>query len=359
MTDTQILKQTNITAGEYDIYFEDWNTLIHQIENPTYSQVLVITDENTEKQCLHIFFEKIDRQLKVISIPPGENNKTLETCQIVYQKMVQKNIDRDSLVVLVGGGVVGDLGGFCSTTYMRGLPFIYIPTSLLSQVDASIGGKLGVDFKELKNIIGVFQNPEKVFIFKTFLKTLPAIEVRNGFAEILKHWLIADKNSFQNAPTNMEGILHNVVSWVKPSILTKLSITEQDPKEKGLRKILNFGHTIGHAVETYSLIKNTPLLHGESIAIGMICESYISYRMNLLSEEEIFQIRHYIITLFGHHPKWVNDPEMLVDLMYNDKKNRSGKIRFSLLEGIGKAVYNWEVPEDVIYECLYFYKQKL
>jgi 3-dehydroquinate synthase len=341
-----------------DVHFNNWTLLQKIVEDPVYSQVVVITDENTEKLCLHILFENIERQVRVITIPAGEENKTLDTCAFIYEKMVQKNIDRGSLAILLGGGVVCDMGGFCSATYMRGIPFISIPTSLLAQVDASVGGKLGVDLKGLKNIVGVFQKPEHVFIFKEFLKTLPPVHIRNGFAEILKHWLIRDAKTFYHVKNNPEDLWHQVKDWVIPSVLVKSSVTQKDPQEKGLRKILNFGHTIGHAVETYSLHKSNPLLHGEAIAIGMICESYISYRMNLLSEDENFAIRQFITSVFGHHPKWVQDPETLLNIMYKDKKNRSGKIQFSLLEGIGNAVYNWEVPEDIIYESLYFYKQK-
>ncbi|MBK6564441.1 MAG: 3-dehydroquinate synthase [Saprospiraceae bacterium] len=357
LTDTK--PKNYISAAQYQVHFEDWDTLRSIIEDPIYSQVLVIADENTEKLCLHILFENIARQVRVLTFPAGEKHKNLMTCHMIFEKMLQKNIDRNCLVVLLGGGVVGDMGGFCSATFKRGLPFIYLPTTLLSQVDASIGGKLGVDVNGIKNVAGIFQNPKNVFVFTEFLQTLPEIHIRNGFAEMIKHWLIADRETFDTAHAHRDFIYKNYKNCIESSLQIKLNITEKDPKEKGIRKILNFGHTIGHAIESLSILKSEDLLHGEAIAIGMICESYISYRMNLLSEEEIFKIREYIISIFGHHPKWVNDPAFLVELMYHDKKNRNGKIQFSLLEGIGYAVYNWEIPEDIIYESLYFYKQKL
>lgn len=359
MTETQLSIAPDITPIQTPVIVNNWQKVKDYIENPAYSQVIVIMDENTEKFCLHLLFEMIDREVRVISIPPGEGNKTLDTCSFVYEKMIKKNVDRNALVVLLGGGVVGDLGGFCSATFMRGIPFISLPTTLMSQVDSAIGGKLGIDFKGLKNMVGVFQQPESVFIQDVFLKTLPEVHLRNGFAEIIKHWLISDKKTFYSVYEQEQDWKQHLFSWIKPSVMTKMKIIQADPLEKGKRKILNFGHTIGHAIETYSLYKNQTLLHGEAIAIGMICESYISYRMNLLTEDENFAIRQFILSVFGHHPKWVQEPETLVNLMYKDKKNRSGLIMFSLLEGIGHAGYNWEVPEDIIYESLYFYKQKL
>ncbi len=353
-----VVKAAKNQTEQQKIIFEDWESVRDIVNDPKYSQVVVFVDSNTEKLCLFTFFEHIDRQVRVISVPAGEEHKTLDTCAYVYEQMIRKNIDRESLGVLIGGGMVGDLAGYCCATYMRGIPFVSLPTTLLSQVDACVGGKLGVDVKGLKNVVGVFQEPEKVFVFQSFLKTLPQVQVRNGFAEVIKHWLIADQKSFYEAGKEVFSYDKNPEKWVASSIRTKLDITTKDPKETGLRKILNFGHTIGHAIETSGLIKGIPILHGEAIAVGMICESYISYRMNLLTEGENFAIRQFIISVFGHNPKWVSEPEQLVDLMHKDKKNRNGKIRFSLLEGIGNAVYNWEVPEEIIYESLYFYKQK-
>lgn len=358
MTETQILHEVKKGREGTSLFFNDWQELKMKIEDPAYSQVVVIVDENTEKYCLHILFENIDRQVKVITIPAGEEHKSLLTCAMVYEKMVQKNIDRSSLVVLLGGGVVCDLGAYCSATYMRGLPFISVPTSLLAQADAAAGGKSGVDLKGLKNIVGVFQEPEGIYVFESFLHTLPPRHIRNGMAEVIKHWLIADGDTFNDIYHNPVDILARGGHWVPSSLKTKLAITQRDPKEKNIRKILNFGHTIGHAIETAALYSPNPLLHGEAIAIGMVCESYISYRMNLLSEDENFAIRRFLVSVFGHYPKYVNDAEVLLKIMAKDKKNREGKIRFSLLHGIGNAVYNQEVPEEVIYESLYFYKEK-
>lgn len=358
MTETQILPDVNKSYERLSLYFNDWQELKMKIEDPAYSQVVVIADENTEKYCLHILFENIDRQVKVITIPAGEENKNLLTCTMVYEKMVEKNIDRSSLVVLLGGGVVCDLGAFCSATYMRGIPFISVPTSLLAQADAAAGGKSGVDVKGLKNIVGVFGEPESIYVFDIFLQTLPLRQVRNGMAEIIKHWLIADANTFYDNCHDPAIILVKPGFWVPSSLKTKFSITQKDPKEKNIRKILNFGHTIGHAVETAGLNTTNSLLHGEAIAIGMICESYISYRLNLLSEAENFTIRRFLISVFGHYPKVVHDPQLLIHIMQKDKKNRRGKIMFSLLNGIGNAVYNQEVPDEIIHESLYFYKEK-
>jgi 3-dehydroquinate synthase len=254
----------------------------------------------------------------------------------------------------LGGGVVTDMGGFVASTYKRGIDFINIPTTLLSQVDASVGGKTGIDIDNVKNMVGTFTLPQAVFIETMFLKTLPERELLSGFAEIIKHGLIADSAYYEqlkgsNYKQPDAGIIHR-------SVKIKNDVVTADPLEKGLRKILNFGHTIGHAVESYSLTKDKkPLTHGEAIAIGMICEAYLSVKNNTLKEEELSDICIYITSIYPQYTIQSKSFEQLRALMESDKKNEHGMIMFSLLSAIGTCEYNCRVSETDIIESLNYY----
>jgi len=342
----------------HSIYLNDWDVLNTILNSKQYSSVFIITDENTAKYCLHIALENIKTQCKIITISPGEENKNIETCLFVWQQLLIHKADRHALIINLGGGVTGDLGGFCAATFMRGIDFIQVPTTLLSQVDASIGGKVGVDLLHFKNMIGAFALPKAVFIFTSFLKTLPEKEIQSGLSEIIKHLLIADRDGFESWNADILKNEALLAAEIYRSVKIKQKIVELDPNEKGSRKVLNFGHTIGHAIETVSLLDQKPLLHGEAVAIGMICESYISYRCGFISEEEAFKIKEILIKIFGHHPKKMMAEDRLLKVMYSDKKNSGGQIRFSLLEGIGKACFDQVVSTDIIKDSLLFYQQK-
>ncbi|MCZ2102743.1 MAG: 3-dehydroquinate synthase, partial [Chitinophagales bacterium] len=263
----------HIKGKHGNIYFNDWSALKQKIQATSWSKIFVLVDENTEKYCLFHLLEQMDLPIHVIKIPSGEQHKNLNTCQLVWQNLMAKGADRLSLLINLGGGVIGDLGGFCAGTYMRGIRFIQIPTTLLSQVDASVGGKLGVDFMERKNMIGLFGNPEAVFIFTDFLKTLPERELKSGYAEMLKHALIADKDAWNRLSKTDVATINDWESTIYESVMIKQSIIQEDPLEAGKRKILNFGHTVGHAIESYWISREKPLLHGEAIAIGMVAEA--------------------------------------------------------------------------------------
>ena len=245
--------------------------------NHTFSKVAVIVDNNTKKYCYPVVADALPDHV-TIEISSGEEHKNLNTCQKIWGTLTDNAFDRKSLVVNLGGGVIGDMGGFCAATYKRGIEFINIPTTLLAQVDASIGGKLGIDFQNFKNHIGVFQNPLRVFLDAKFFETLPKEELRSGYAEIIKHCLIRDSEKFdQITKSGYENL--DFFELTKHSVQVKNDVVLEDPTEKGLRKILNFGHTIGHAIESYYLEKpGKKLLHGEAIAVGMICEAYLSKR---------------------------------------------------------------------------------
>ena len=328
---------------------EDLNTVISK---KNYSKIVVLVDSNTRKYC----YPKLNLALpehKVIEMEAGEINKTLSTCSKVWQTLTDLNADRQSLMIILGGGVPGDLGGFCAATYKRGIDFILIPTTLLSQVDASVGGKLGIDFNQFKNHIGVFQEPVATIIDANFLVTLPENELRSGFAEVIKHSLIGDRNMWDVIRTKS---LHQL-DWsilTQHSVAFKAKVTKQDPKESGLRKILNFGHTIGHAVESYFLNTSKPLLHGEAIAIGMITESWIAQQKKLLTESELNEIKTYILKIFG---KIVlpTDVSSIIKLTHQDKKNSGHKILISVPKQIGSSVWDVEVTEAEIIHALEFY----
>jgi 3-dehydroquinate synthase len=277
----------SILCKNYQIHINTWSAFRKSLEKVRPSSVFILVDENTEKFCLPYLFEHLTERAEVISIPSGEVYKNIETCQFVWSRLVKGGADRQSLVINLGGGVIGDLGGFCAATYMRGIRFIQVPTTLLSQVDASVGGKLGVDFMGYKNMVGLISDPAGVFIFTDFLRTLPADQFRSGYAELLKHGLIADRETWEDLSKkkNFNGL--DTEEMIYQSLMIKKTVTEQDPNEKGLRKILNFGHTIGHAVESYWMQSRTPLLHGEAIAIGMVGEAYLSYRVGNISENEL------------------------------------------------------------------------
>lgn len=345
-----------ISCKTYSIHINNWDALNAYILKGDFPSVFVLVDNNTFQLCLPLFEEKINSQFKVIVTPSGEENKTLDTCQSIWDQMIQLGADRHSLCINLGGGVIGDMGGFAACTMMRGMDFVQVPTTLLSQVDASVGGKLGVDYKNYKNLIGIIKNPGAVFMFTDFLKTLPYKQLLSGFAEVIKHGLIRDIDAFQKL-TKLDSLIN--IDWeelIYDSVLIKKSVTEEDPYEYGLRKILNFGHTLGHAIESDALASGNPLLHGEAIAIGMIMESHLSYQKGYLSSDEVNAIKAKILTLFGHHPSLIPNTNSLIELMKKDKKNKGGIIKFSLLEKMGQGNFNQEVTLKEIENAIFFYK---
>jgi 3-dehydroquinate synthase len=323
-------------------------------KDSSHSQIALLADEHTKRLCYPLLKPLLPRHT-LITIKSGEERKNLETCSYIWQQLTDKNFDRKALLVNLGGGVIGDMGGFCASTYKRGIDFMQIPTTLLSQVDASVGGKLGIDFNGFKNHIGVFQEPVAVLIATEFLSTLTKSEVRSGFAEIIKHCLIADATMWDKI-RKRDLDKQNWTELVPHSVEIKKKVVAQDPTEKGLRKILNFGHTVGHAVESYFLVQaKKRLLHGEAIAIGMICESYISHRRDLLDEKSLNAIEEFLFSVYGRVKIMSQDIEAIIPLTKQDKKNTGGTIQCVLLNGIGKPVYDQKLSVPDIYEALQYY----
>lgn len=321
-----------------------------------YEKVAVIVDENTKELCLPLLDGVLPYSF-IIEIQSGEENKNLETCKNIWEELTNYQCDRKSLVVNLGGGVIGDMGGFCAATYKRGIDFVNIPTTLLAQVDASVGGKLGIDFMGFKNHIGVFTKPKKVFIDTIFLNTLPEKELRSGFAEVIKHCLIADANYWDTISSkNLKEQLWPDI--VRHSIEVKNKIVADDPFEKGLRKILNFGHTIGHAIESFFLEQNgNRLLHGEAVAAGMICEAYLSEIKCNFPLCATKKVESYILQTFGKTPLSLEDIDDIVNRCQQDKKNEKGMINFSLLKEIGVPVFNIAVEQKEIWKVIQRYSQ--
>jgi 3-dehydroquinate synthase len=355
-----------ISGIKYNIYIG--NDAVHELNSflsaGKYSSLFILVDENTKRHCLKKLLIS-NYQVSIIQIKSGEKNKNIRTCEKIWNELSKQNADRKSLLINLGGGVITDIGGFAASVYKRGIDFIHIPTTLLSQADASVGGKTGIDFNEYKNQVGTFAFPKAVFILPSFLKTLDKRQLLSGFAEVIKHALIADETYWKKISTTSlllweKGARDEV--WeeiISRSIQIKNEIVSKDPYENGLRKTLNFGHTIGHAIESASLKKDKkPLLHGEAITIGIICEAYLSRKYCGMPSKEMNEISSFILSVLD--PKPVKYPiKTLIAMMKQDKKNRDSEINFTLLSSIGKAEINNSCTEDLIEESVKYFNDLL
>lgn len=311
--------------------------LLAQFSN---SKIAILVDENTHDHCLEYLITGFEALAKaeVIMLPAGEENKVLEVCFQVWETLTEAGFGRHDLLLNLGGGVVTDLGGFVASVYKRGLAFVHIPTSLLGMVDAAVGGKTGIDLAGYKNQLGTFQEPLGTFVDTGFLQTLPDNEWRNGFAELLKHALIADA-ALWKALSGIQDIRQELTAeQIQRGVVIKREIVAKDPMEQGLRKILNFGHTIGHALESYFLNTATPLAHGHAVAIGMLLEARLSVEQATLSKTEFQAIEKYIAQTY--QLQIPNNAEGLWALMLQDKKNVNGEVRICLLAEIGNCLFD-------------------
>lgn len=351
-----------IQANNYNVYFNEkgYEELNIHLTKNKYSNIFVIVDSNTNEFCLPKLLPYIETDLNVeiIEFEAGEENKNIETCVEIWKVLTELGGDRKSLVINLGGGVVTDLGGFVASTFKRGVDFIHIPTTLLSMVDASVGGKNGVDLGNLKNQIGVINVPAMVIIDTQYLETVPQNEMRSGLAEMLKHGLIYDKKYWEEFLDISTIDFETLDQLIFRSVEIKNEIVKQDPTEKNIRKALNFGHTLGHAIEGYFLESQTKttLLHGEAIAVGMILESYISLKKDLISAEEYAQIKNVLKAIYEDIIFEEADIEPILELLIHDKKNEYGSIQFALIEGIGKIKINQAVENELILDAFEDYK---
>ncbi|NQU32549.1 MAG: 3-dehydroquinate synthase [Bacteroidetes bacterium] len=322
-----------------------------------FNRIIVITDENVEKHCLPVFKQKLPSLIidGVITIISGEENKSIHQLIYIWNELTRLNVGRDDLIVNLGGGVVTDIAGMAAATFKRGVQFINFPTTLLGMVDAAIGGKTGIDFARFKNQVGLFINPTCVIIDPIFLKTLEKLHWQSGFAEVIKYGLIMDRELWQK----LEGKNYNDVDdWdtlIIKAAKDKIDIVRFDALEKGIRKNLNFGHTIGHALESYYLKSGHPVTHGMAIAAGMICESWLSSKIFGMECIHMDCIVKMIDSNFERFNFTKDEIPRIMQLMEQDKKVRNNKQNFSLLRKIGKAVHEVEVETDIIIKSLEFY----
>lgn len=346
-----MIEKRNIELADYHIIYGDASAAINAyVASGGHSSVHILVDENTKRLCLPKL--EIDRHYHLIEIKSGEKNKTIRTCEQIWGELAHDRADRKSLLINLGGGVIGDMGGFAAATYMRGIDFVQVPTTLLSQVDASVGGKLAVDFKGLKNYIGLFKNPEQVIVDPQLLTTLPERQFRSGYTEMIKHALIADADIWRRMLDTPDWTDLDWISEIYQSILIKKNVVENDPTEQGRRKILNFGHTVGHALETASFETDRPLLHGEAIALGIICESYLATELCSLPVDQYEEIKKYITSIYSINFDPIDMVDRIIDVMKSDKKNTRGQIMASLISVIGSCDYDIVLSDDQITDAL-------
>ena len=339
----------------YDIvYASDFDGLLEELQDLGIEErrAAIIADSNTAP----LYGEEVKNILdghckKVIlhTIPAGEENKTLDNIKNIYKTLIEEKYDRKDLLIALGGGVVGDMTGYAAATYLRGVDFIQIPTTLLAQADSSIGGKTGVDFDGYKNMVGAFYMPKLVYMNISTLKTLDDRQFYSGFAEIMKHGLIKDAIYYEWLLDNMYEIQDRDLDILEEMLMRsntiKKLVVEKDPKEQGDRALLNFGHTIGHAIEK---AKNFEMLHGECVALGAVAAAFISWKHNWLSVEEYYEIRDMFVPFKLPISIQDIDPEEILALTKSDKKMATGQIRFVLLKKVGKAVIDMNVTDEDI-----------
>ncbi len=343
----------------YDIVIDQsFDGLAEKIDNLGFKdrRICIVTDSNVNplfgKQIKGLL-ETVGSKVVVYEIPAGEEHKNLEEINKVYGYLISEGFDRHDLIVALGGGVVGDMAGFIAATYLRGIAFVQVPTTLLSQTDSSVGGKTGVDYEGYKNMIGAFYMPKLVFINIEVLKTLDGRQFASGFAEVMKYGLIKDSDFYMWLIDNMYEIEEKdpetLIYMIKKSCDIKRLVVEKDPTEKGDRALLNFGHTIGHAIEKH---KNFSLFHGECVALGSVAAAFISWKKNKLSMEEYYEVRDMFVP-FGL-PISVEDidVEEVIKLLHSDKKADAGFVKFVLLKKVGKAVIDTTVTDGEIREAL-------
>lgn len=346
-----------IKSNGYDVEIgiKIFKSISSLITKKKYSSHFIICDENTFQFCLPNLISNCPklREAHIIELESGEASKSLEFSAHVWQTLIENKADKNSLVVNLGGGVVSDLGGFCASTYKRGIDFINIPTTLLSMADASVGGKTGIDFSGLKNSIGTFTQPKGVFIDPDFLETLPSRHFQNGLAEIFKIALICDKKFWNELKTADVKVAAKDI--IAKGVALKNKIVSKDPFDNGIRKTLNFGHTIGHAIESMLLGSSNELLHGEAIVIGMLIESHLSYQKKLLSKKELDEVLNVFNNVF--QPNKINDLNLdsIFELMKNDKKSTNNKFQFALIDKIGSCKFDVVVSDLQIKKAIEFY----
>ena len=341
---------------------DQYSLLKEKISSKAFSSIFVLVDDNTDKFCLDIFIKKTEiNEYSKIIINPGEQNKNIDTCLVIWDKLNDFNADRKSLLINLGGGVLTDMGGFVASTYLRGITFINIPTTLLGMVDAAHGGKTGIDFKLLKNQIGLFSDPSEVILDSDYLATLSKDEFLNGYAEVFKHSLLTNKKELDFNSLIKLDFYKDVTFIIEKYSEIKKEIVESDKFESNQRKVLNLGHTIGHAVESYSYMTSSlnELKHGEAIIVGLITELYISHKQLNFPLEDLENIKKTFSEYFNTVAFSDKDIEHIHDLMIYDKKNEGDKVNFVLMKNIGIPVVDQQIEKELFIESFRFYSKSL
>ncbi len=337
---------------------EDYSNINQIIIDNSYSSVFLLLDSNTDNHCLDLFIKKSGiTDFNKIVVKDGEESKSIDTCEYVWEYLNSNNGDRKSLLINIGGGVVTDLGGFIASTYLRGIDFINIPTTVLCMVDAAFGGKTGINFKSIKNQIGVINKPKGVLIDIDYLKTLSKEEYINGFAEIYKHSLITDNEDLQFKNLVKFDFKNDIKDIIHSYSNIKNKVVELDLHESNYRKVLNLGHTIGHAVESYSIISKNidKLKHGQAIAVGLITELYISHKLHQFNHNELLSIKQELLRQFDKITFTLSDQEEILKIMSYDKKNYDNKVKYVLLKSIGSPIIDQDVEEKLFFKAFDFY----
>lgn len=353
----------SILSTDYYVHFNKtaFVELWKYLNENFHSKLFILVDRNTREYCLPYLLEQNEKDIdfEIIEIEAGEIHKNLDTCNVIWNQLTNLGADRKSILVNLGGGVITDMGGFVASTFKRGIKFINIPTTLLSMVDASVGGKTGVDLGVLKNQIGLFSNPEMVLIDTVFLKTLSDREIRSGLAEIIKYGLTFDKDIWREIES-MTALKSDMLDdMVYRSVEIKNDIVLKDLKEDNLRKTLNFGHTMGHAIESYFLEskEKNSLTHGEAIAIGMVLELYYSSKLFGYPFSETESVKDFVIRYYGKTPILESDFDAIIDLMKYDKKNVNGMVNFILLKNSDEFVFDVQIDNDLLLNGLKYYNR--
>jgi len=342
-----------IKSTSYNIHVgnNSFDKLNAFIKKQSYTKYIIICDENSFEYCLPslLFHCPVLNEAEIIELESGEENKTLDTCANVWGALTDINADRKSLIVNLGGGVISDLGGFAASTFKRGIHFINIPTTLLSMVDASVGGKTGIDFNGIKNLIGTITEPKGIFVNPEFLKTLSERQARNGYAEIIKIALIADAVFWKELKKGKEFYSEKIIT---KAIELKNTVVKKDLHENGLRKSLNFGHSLGHALESALISLKKDILHGEAIAAGMIIESYIALAQKRITKKECNEIVNYIHSVYSKVKITKEIKPLMDEYIKHDKKNEGSNLCFALPKNIGKYELSCSVSKEEIEQAL-------
>lgn len=322
-------------------------------------QVFMLADDQTKQYCwplLEPYFQSVHIKINLITIPHGEQNKNLHQLNEIWKRLTKAGAGRDSVLINLGGGVITDLGGFAAASYKRGIQTIHFPTSLLAMVDAALGGKTGIDFEGFKNQIGAFYQPLKVYILTDFLKTLPEKQWLSGLGELIKYSFITGGNIGQFELIEKTDD-QQILAAIEKAVRFKMQVVTDDPLEKGRRKILNFGHTIGHAFESLGLGRKIDITHGEAIAAGIVTELFVSVKLQGLNQKVLTDYLRYYQSLFD--PFILNDTDIedVMDLIVHDKKNRGGRLMMVCLDSSGEAIFDVLVEPELLKECLMWYSE--